>query len=283
MLKLSKKEMRMINEEYSVLMAVYAGDKESYLKQSIDSVIFQTVKPKEVVIACDGPLNRKLDRVLEQYEEEYGGLIKIVRLKENKGLGIALNEGLKECSCELVARMDSDDISMPDRMERELELMHRTGADIVSGTILEFQNDTSNIIASRRLPEGHDEIMNFVRRRNPFNHPAVLYKKSKVLQAGGYKDFNLFEDYCLWTRMLYGGCKGANLADPVLYMRAGVDMYKRRGGKAYARQVMRFRRYMIKNAYCTLWDFIVTSLGHTAIAIMPAGIRMRFYGKALRA
>ena len=172
-------------EKYSVLMSVYHKEKTEYLRQSMDSMLNQTVAPDEFVIVCDGPLGEELDRVLLEYAALHS-CIKLVRLPENVGLGAALNAGLRACTNPIVARMDSDDVSMPDRIELELCAMNRENADIVSGTIIEFNTNTEEELARRVLPENMDGIRQFSRRRNPFNHPAVMFKKESVEKAGGY-------------------------------------------------------------------------------------------------
>lgn len=271
-----------MTDKYSVLMSVYYKENLGYFMESIDSILAQTVKPDEFVIVCDGPLTEELDRVLCQYKSKYQDIIRIIRLDKNQGLGIALNEGLRNCSNEIVARMDSDDIAFPDRMERELRAISEKQADIVSGTVIEFEGSLENILQNKTVPETDREIRRYMRRRNPFNHPAVMFRRSCVMAAGGYKDFPLFEDYYLWVRMLKKNFTGYNLQEPVLYMRTEEELYERRGGVAYARQVIRFRKYLLTSGVANVVDFIVTAGGHAAVALMPVRLRRCFYQKALR-
>lgn len=277
-----KIEMNMTDKKYSVLMSVYNKELPENLNLSIASVMNQTVQPNEFVIVCDGLLTEELDNVLNRYIEQYPGMFIIEQLLENKGLGVALNIGLKKCSNDIVARMDSDDICMPDRMERQLEAMEREQADIVSGTVLEFTDNKDHVVGRRVLPEKKEDIRKFARRRNPFNHPAVMYRKHCVIDAGGYKDFRMFEDYYLWIRMLLLGYEGYNIQEPVLYMRAGDALYRRRGGLHYARQVLVFRGFMFRKGYSGLVDFLVTAGGHMMVALAPNGMRKRFYERMLR-
>lgn len=268
--------------KYSVLMSVYDKEKPEYFRQSIESILIQTVKADEFVIVCDGPLTRQLEQILEEYIAKSPELIKIVRLETNRGLGTALNEGLCYCSNEIVARMDSDDIAFPDRMEKQLLIMEREKVDIISGTVIEFTENIKNELARRSLPQEQEAIRRFARRRNPFNHPAVMYRKECVMAAGGYKDFWLFEDYFLWLRILSAGCTACNIQEPVLYMRSGDAMYERRGGIRYAKQIIKFRWYMFRHGYAGLTDFLVTAGGHTLIALLPNCLRKKFYERILR-
>ncbi len=271
-----------MDKKYSVLMSVYVKENPEYLKQSIDSILKQTVKTDEFIIVCDGPLTEGLNQVLYQYEVSNPDIIKIIRLKHNQGLGLALNAGLSQCTNELVARMDSDDISFPDRMEKQLKIMEQENVDIVSGTIIEFMENVDNELARRILPQKSDEIRKFARRRNPFNHPAVMYKKKSVIEAGGYKDFWLFEDYFLWIRMFLLGYEGYNIQEPIVYMRSGDALYERRGGIKYAGQVIKFRWFMFWHGYSGLTDFVVTAVGHTIVALVPNRLRKIIYERILR-
>lgn len=271
-----------MDKKYSVLMSVYVKEKPEYLRQSIESILAQTVKADEFVIVCDGPLTEELNQVLYQYEVSNPDIMKVIRLKHNQGLGLALNAGLSQCTNELVARMDSDDISFPDRMEKQLKIMEQENVDIVSGTIIEFAEKIDNELARRVLPQDPEAIRKFARRRNPFNHPAVMYKKKSVIEAGGYKDFWLFEDYFLWIRMLLLGYEGYNIQEPIVYMRSGDALYERRGGIKYAGQIIKFRWFMFRHGYSGLADFVVTAAGHTIVALVPNGLRKRIYERVLR-
>lgn len=266
---------------YSVLMSVYHKEQPLFLKQSIDSMLSQTVKPGDFVIVCDGPLTEELEQVISGYVQSHGELFQIVRLKENVGLGKALNAGLKRCRFELVARMDADDISLPDRIERQLAVFSARDVDIVSGSLTEFDEVHPEGGAMRCLPEEQDEILKFARRRNPFNHPCTMYKKTSVIEAGGYKHFEGFEDYYLWVRMLRKGMCGYNIPEVLLKMRVD-GMHERRGGKTYASSIVKFRLYLFKSGFCSLIDFLYVVAGHVAVSILPNGIRKLFYDKVLR-
>ena len=183
------------NYQYSVLMSVYHKENAEYLRTAMDSIWNQTIRTDDFVLVCDGPLNDELDAVIEKMEKEHPDTLHVVRLEKNGGLGNALNEGIKHCKHELVARMDSDDISRPDRCERQLKVFQEhPDISVVSGIVEEFTTSTSEIEARRVPPETHEEIITFAKKRNPFNHPCVMYKRSAVEAAGGYQDFYLLED-----------------------------------------------------------------------------------------
>ena len=189
----------------------------------------QTVKPDEIVIVKDGPLTDELDKVLYEYQTNYPDLFRIVTSEKNLGLGQALNLGLKNCSNDLVARMDTDDISLPDRCEKQLEMFKQDSElDIVGTWIDEFYDNPNEIISSRIVPKTHDEIYEFSKRRSAFNHPTVMYRKSKVIKCGGYSDLRRNQDVDLFGRMLFAGCKAANIDESLLLFRSNENLLRRR-------------------------------------------------------
>lgn len=279
--------MRVMNaehyENYSVLMSVYYKEKPEYLRQAMDSMIHQTVPTDDFVLVCDGPLTTELDAVIAEKQQELESILNVVRLEKNGGLGNALNEGIKHCKHELIARMDSDDISYPERCEKQIEVFNKKmEISICSGTVEEFSINPEQVDARRVLPENDADIRKFAKKRNPFNHPCVMYKKSAVEAAGSYQDFYLLEDYYLWIRMLIDGCQGYNLQVPLLHMRAGSEMYRRRAGWKYAGSQMSLLKYMKKIKFISFSDYVETSVGRRVAAVMPNGLRMVVYKKVLR-
>lgn len=270
-------------ENYSVLMSVYYKEHPEYLRQSMQSIYDQTVPTDDFILVCDGPLTPELDAVIADMQDQFGPRLRVCRLLKNGGLGKALNFGIKQCKNDLVARMDSDDISRPDRCERQLTVFAAHPAySIVSGIVEEFSDTPDNISVRRVVPEGQSEIIAFAKKRNPFNHPCVMYKKSAVEAAGGYQDFYLLEDYYLWIRMLQNGFQGYNLQQPLLWMRAGSDMYKRRGGWKYVQSQRSLFKYMAQTGFITYSQYQVQSLVRLIGAVMPNGLRALLFKKILR-
>lgn len=268
---------------YSVLMSVYSGENAGNLRCAVSSMLDQTVRPDQFVIVCDGPLGYALDAVLSDFvNADTEGLFDIVRLPENVGLGRALGAGLDACRNEYVARMDSDDIAFPKRCELQLDAVIAHKLQLISGYVLEFTGDTSNVVSMRKVPATQEGIIEFSKRRNPFNHPCVMFEKSAVLKAGGYQDLYRLEDYYLWVRMLAGGCRAANVAQPILYMRADEGMYSRRGGVAYGVSQMKLLKYMRSTGYIGTWGFILMSVARFILSIVPTSLRHVVYGKVAR-
>lgn len=271
-----------MTDNYSVLMSVYYKEKPEYLKEAIDSILNQTVKTDDFVIVCDGPLTEGLDKVIADYVKTYSGLFTVYRLSRNMGLAKALNNGILQCKNELIARMDSDDISAPDRIEKQVAAINEKKADIVGANIIEFVGNINNTGNSRIVPEKNEDIITFAKKRSPFNHPTIMYKKSAVIAAGFYEDYRFFEDYNLWATMLNMGYKGYNIQENLLYMRGGEEMYKRRGGFSYVGCIYRFKKHLKKIGFIGEKDFLVGVLGHAVVSIIPNGIREKIYSKLLR-
>lgn len=269
-------------ENYSVLMSVYIKEKPEYFKEAVDSMLNQTVKTNDFVIVCDGPLTEGLNKVIADYVTTYSGLFNVYRLEKNMGLAKALNNGILQCKNEIIARMDSDDVSAPTRMEEQLKAMREQQADIVGSNIIEFVGDISNTKNTREVPEEHGDIMRFAKKRSPFNHPSVMYRKTAVVQAGFYEDYRYFEDYNLWVTMLHQGFKGYNIQKNLVYMRAGEDMYKRRGGISYVGCIYRFNRHLRQIGFISMPSFLSGVIIRTAVSLIPNGVRSRLYKKILR-
>ena len=264
-------------EEYSVLMSVYAKEDPEYLTSSIRSILDQTVPTDDFVIVCDGPLTNELESVLRDFK----GSINLVRLSENQGLGKALEAGLASCRHDLVARMDSDDIAYPDRMEKQLRAFcEDPELSLMSGTVTEFVNTVSAVTGKREVPLSDADIRSFSRKRNPMNHPAVMFRKSAVKEAGGYsEDYPLFEDYYLWIRMLRNGAVAGNTSDPLVYMRVDDKTYQRRGGWKYASDMLRFHKYLKDSGWTSALDYITGAVPHAVICVLPNFIRGFIYSR----
>ena len=270
-------------KEYSVLMSVYHKERPEYLKQAIESIQVQSLSTNDFVLVCDGPLNDELDAVIQTKQLEMGENLNVVRLAKNGGLGNALNEGIKHCKNELVARMDSDDIAYPDRCETQIAVFNtHSEVSICSGIVEEFTTDPNTVDTKRVPPETNAEIIEFAKKRNPFNHPCVMYKKSAVKAVGSYQDFYLLEDYYLWLRMLMAGYQGYNIQEPLLHMRAGSDMYKRRAGWKYAKTQAKLFKFMKQQGFIGNGQYIKSCVIRSGSALAPNWLRKFMFERVLR-
>lgn len=265
---------------FSVLLSVYYKENKSFLKEALDSIANQTLKPDEIIIVEDGPLTRDLYDILDEYEAK-SECIKRVPLKQNMGLGKALNEGLRHCSHDLVARMDTDDIACPNRFEKQTKFMNdHPEIDACSSWIDEFIDSTSNIVSIKKLPETNEEIVKYAKHRCPLNHPAVMYRKSAVMAAGGYSGFP--EDYCLWVKMIMNGSKMYNLQESLLFFRYSPDMIKRRGGWKYAKDDFKSQIQFYKMGFIGAATLIYNVAVRVSVRMIPNNMRYFIYKKLLR-
>lgn len=260
-------------EKFSVLMSVYFREKPAFLREALRSVFEQSVLPAEVVVVKDGPLGDELDSVVAEFD------VKVVALPENVGLGNALNEGLKHCSYELVARMDSDDICRSDRFEKQLKVFEQNpGLGVVGSWVEEFSTDPSKIEGRRVLPTEHKDILRFAKSKCPINHPSVMYCKKLI----NYIDFWYLEDYYLWGRLLSEGVLFANISECLVLMRTGDGMFARRGGWKYAKSEIKLQREFLRLGLIGYFDFIKNVAIRFTVRIIPNKMRTFVYKKLLR-
>lgn len=220
--------------DFSVLMTLYKNDNPYYFEQAFESIVNQTVVPTEILVVVDGPIGVDLDTSLDVIEKKYVDLISVIRLKENKGLGNACKIGVENAKYPLIARMDSDDISVPNRFEKQLDFLNQNHyVDIVGGQISEFIDEPTNIVGYRKVPLVDEDIKRQMKRRCAMNHVSVMFKKESILSVGNYQTLLYNEDYYLWIRMLKNNCVFANISDTLVNVRVGKEMYQRRGGKIY--------------------------------------------------
>ncbi len=273
-----KNDADLVKNEYppfSVAMSVYKNDNPIFFDRALQSITEnQKVMPTEIVIIVDGPVDEKINAVIEKYSEKYGNL-NVIRLDKNAGLGNALKLAIENAKYELIARMDSDDVSAPNRFEQQLEIMTKNSdVDIVGGDISEFIGDENNVVAKRKVPILDEEIKEYLKTRCPFNHMTVMYKRSAVLKSGSYIDLFYNEDYWLWIRMVENNCIMANTGTVLVNARVGEDMYRRRGGRQYFNSEMFLQKYMLKNGIINLPTFVLNSSKRFVVQmLLPNAIR----------
>lgn len=267
---------------FSVAMCVYEKDNPDYFIIAVDSILNQTVKPSEVVLVVDGYVPEELEAVIQNYEKNT--IFKIIWLERNQGHGKARRIGLENCKYDLVALMDADDISMPDRFEKQLaEFGKNPQICIVGGNISEFIDNPDNIIGKRIVPSRDEEIKEYLKKRCPFNQMTVMFRKKSVQKAGGYRDWYCNEDYYLWIRMMLIGCKMANVSDILVNVRVGKEMYQRRGGMRYFRSEAKLQRYMLQKKIISFPTYTANVLKRIIVQLLlPNRIRGWVFQKFAR-
>ena len=266
-------------KKYSVLMSLYKKEHPEYLRLALDSMINQTVKPDEIVLVEDGPLTDELYAIVEEYKP----YLHIVVNPTNLGLGLALNEGLKACKNELVARMDTDDISKQDRCEKQLKRFEeKPELAIVGSHIDEFVGTPDNIVSQRLVPITSDAIYEYAKKRSAFNHPAVMYRKSAVLAEGGYSDLKRNQDVDLFGRMLYKGYKAENINEALLWFRISDELAARRKSWENTKNYIATIKKFWKMGYSSFSDYAMVAVAQAGMFIMPAKMQNWVYKKFLR-
>lgn len=273
----------MVFPEYSVLMSVYAKERPEWLRIAVRSMLDQTIPPSEFVIVEDGPLTSGLYEVISEFDTLFPGLFKTVAYPDNMGLGYALREGILSCTKSIVARMDSDDWASPERMEVQLALMENEKLDMIGSQVVEFIESPEKPVALTALPERHDAIVAYSKRRNPFRHPPMTFRREKVLEAGNYSpEFLFFEDWDLFNRMLAIDCRAKNVHEALVAMRVSPDFYARRGGISYLRHALRFKSAQVNSGWFNIADFALSFIPQAAVSILPNSIRTLIYTRLLR-
>lgn len=269
--------------KYSVLMSLYYKVDVKFIFESISSVINQTLKPDEIVIVKDGKLTQKQEDLLKKFDKENKGLFKFITFEKNMGQGYAYEYALSKCKNDLVTLMDSDDIC--DLTKNEIEVKYLTehkDIDMVGSDTYEFTNDVSNIISYRKMPVTHEEIVKFSKKRCPLVQPTTMFRKDKVLAAGGYKEGRIAEDWDLYIRMIQNGLKLNNIDKPLVYVRVNDDFYSRRGGIKYLKTILEFKKKHYKSGFFSFKDYAISSCAHIITCLMPNFIRTFIYKKFLR-
>ena len=263
---------------FSLLLPVYRGDVPAHLETAFRSTVHEQLRrPDEVVVVQDGHVGPELASALERLESTSPVPVRRLRLSHNVGLAQALQCGLAACSYDVVARMDADDISLPHRFLRQLPVIEG-GADLVGAAILEFEGDGRADAGVLRVPPtGTDEIARTARWRNPFNHPTVVYRRTAVLSAGGYRELPLMEDYWVFTRMIANGAVVVNLPDPLVRYRVDAGAYERKGGVRQLRSELRLQRRLRSEGFTTIAEAARNVTVRGGYRLVPAAVRRRAY------
>lgn len=271
----------------SVLMSLYIKEKPEYFKAAMDSILEQTYPADEIMLMEDGPLTDELYRAVEEYKlrcekDERYPTLRIHAFEENQQLGRALAKGVELCSNELIARMDTDDIAMPDRLEKQVMYMHRhPKVSVLGGAIREF-NDEGSIDREKQMPKTQDEIQQYIKLRNPLNHMTVLYRRSAILEAGNYCHFPYLEDYFLWSRMVAKDYQIRNLEDVLVKARTSMELVKRRSGWGYFKNFKRLRRQQHELGLTSVPEYWKAVTASFVMIVQPGFVKEFAYKKFLR-
>lgn len=258
---------------FSCLLNVYFKDNAVWLKQAIDSIFSNTVKPAEVVIMVDGPVGKEIQNILNDYATH--PLVRVLTHPVNVGRGAALGIAVPQCKYDLIALMDADDVCRQDRFEKQLAAFAAdSGLAVLGGQIQEVDAATFTPLAKRQVPLKHAEICKYLKTRMPFNNQTIMFKKQAVLDSGNFKAFGLLEDYYMWARVIAKGYKAANLPDVLMDVRVNPAMYGRRGGYNYFHMNKLLFKEMRNLGLLNFWQYYYTlSVRFIVQVLMPNKMR----------
>lgn len=271
--------------KYSVLMSVYKNDDPAFLKTALESIYEkQTRKPDEIVVVFDGELTQELYETLDNFRKNKEDIVCYYPQETNRGLGQALRIGSEKCSGDYILRMDSDDISHPDRFQKQIDYIEaHPDIDVLGGNISEFNTSPENEKMRRRIcPQKYEDIIKMSKMRNPMNHVSVCIKRKSLLNCGGYEPVLLMEDYYLWLKMIAGGCKLENLDESLVYVRIGNGFEKRRSSKVIIKSRRTIQKFMLKHNMIKKSDAFMNMAYIIGFVYCPNRLKKLVYNKFLR-
>lgn len=271
--------------KFSVLMSVYKNDNPIFLSDALKSIYEdQTVKPDEIVVVFDGKLTDELYQVLDAFKNDKEGIVFYYPQDENKGLGEALRIGTTFCTGDYIFRMDSDDISCPNRFEKQIEyIKNHKEVDVLGTDIAEFYEsiDEENK-RIRSCPMDNKDIIKMAKKRNPMNHVTVCIKKEALIKCGGYESLLLLEDYYLWLKMIASNAILANINESLVYVRIGNGFHSKRGSKVRIKGWKVLQNFMLDHNMITKREARLNMLYIRVFTYCPSCIKKILYKKILR-
>ncbi len=264
----------------SVLMATHRDESATNLATSLQSLLDQTLLPQQVVLVLDGPVDDDQERVIKAYSRNDRGVeFTSLRLPDRQSLATALNAGLRECRHEIVARMDSDDISAPHRLETQWRVLSEHGlVDVLGSWHAEFREDPRCVDRIKTAPELHDQIVRALKWRSVVSHPTIMFRRSVVLAAGGYDPLaGKLEDYDLFMRLVASGARFHVVQESLLWVRVTRHQRMRRGGVRHIRSDLRVRYRCYRRGTLTGTEFLLTFALFTAFRLAPWSIKSLLY------
>ena len=273
----------------TVVVPIYKNNDAQQLRVSLDSLLRQTLLPNEILVVADGPISTELEQVVSSFKFQVSSKnlpieVNYQKFEQNEGLGEAMRKAVLVAKEDYIARMDADDICLPNRFEKQMKCFKDDPTlSVVGGQIAEFDGDVKNITGRRVVPFGHDEIVKYMKSRNGMNHVTAIFKKADLLDSGNYQPLEWFEDYYLWVKMIQHGCKFKNISDDVVLVRAGKAQADRRGGWAYFKNEVFLFKCLLSQGFITKNRFCINIIERSFVRLlMTSSIRSWFYKNVLR-
>lgn len=266
--------------DFSVLLPVAATSDPDGLHRAHRSIVEQTTVPAEIVLVTNQSLTEGIETAIRELVNTHP-VSQHEHFPDAQGLGGVLQAGLKSCSEPFIARMDADDIAEPERFATQLTVLTETDTDIVGSHLAEFRDDPETSERTREVPTSHDEIAEWMPWRCPVNHPTVMFDREAVLDAGGYRDFPMMEDWDLWARCIAAGLQFRNLGQTLV--RAEItDIVDRRGGLDYAKAEIQIARELRQLGIASRRDTLQHLFFRVPPRLLPADTREKIYRRFAR-
>ena len=273
----------------TVVVPIYKNNDAQQLRVSLDSLLRQTLLPNEILVVADGPVSTELEQVVSSFKFQVSRKnlpieVNYQKFEQNEGLGEAMRKAVLVANGDYIARMDADDICLPNRFEKQMKCFKDDPTlSVVGGQIAEFDGDVENITGRRVVPLEHEEIVSYMKSRNGMNHVTTILKKKDLIDSGNYQSFFLLEDYYLWVRMIQCGCRFKNINEDVVLVRAGKEQMDRRGGLEYFKRQCEVFKYMLKTDFISLPRFLASIIERGIVhVLLPVPMRSLFYSVFLR-
>lgn len=273
----------------TVVVPIYKNNDAQQLRVSLDSLLRQTLLPNEILVVADGPVSTELEQVVSSFKFLVSSKnlpieVNYLKFEQNEGLGKTMRKAVLAAKGDYIARMDADDICLPNRFEKEMKCFKEDSTlSVVGGQIAEFDGNVKNITGRRVVPLEHEEIVSYMKSRNGMNHVTTILKKKDLIDSGNYQPLEWFEDYCLWVRMIQHGCKFKNIYDDVVLVRAGKAQADRRGGWAYFKNEVFLFKCLLSQGFITKNRFCINMIERGFVRLfMTSSIRSWFYKNVLR-
>lgn len=269
-----------MNRRLAVIMSLYKSDVIEYVKLATESILNQSYADFDFYIQYDGYVQKDVDDYLSGIKDSR---IHINRREENKGLAFSLNELLgiiMPKKYEYIARMDADDISMPDRFKKQIDFMDAHPETGCLGTwAIEINSDGSEYYR-KQMPETHEGCWEQFMIRDCMIHPTVMYRRSYIEKAGVYSlDTYFGEDTMMWAQGFAAGCKFANLPEYLFKFRLNDDFFNRRRGWKHAKGILTLRWRVNKMLHYPLKAYLY-ACAYAGAKMMPTKVLKMIYSNA---
>jgi glycosyltransferase involved in cell wall biosynthesis len=280
--------MSEIISKASILLTVYTKSNGAYLDECFNSIYNQTYLPNEILLIQEGEISSETRDVIEKWKLKFKNIFthKIIDFQNGPmgfGLPSSLNYGIKEAKFDYIIRMDTDDICDKSRIEKQLKFAdNNPEIDLFGSHIIEFDEDLKFETGSRKVPLTQRSIVKSSKFKNPFNGPAVVFKKQVALELGGYPIVASNEDYCFWALFIINNKKLQNLDEYLVNMRGGDGIIDRRSSKRYRKGELMSLMYLRKIGFFNSYEYYAHVFFKTIFRNMPFIFIKQFYNKLLR-